>query len=190
MKKARLMMILVLLFSLQTVEARHKSIIDDHHIQCLKNVDIDVEGRVVVIRNKGRSRDRDCIEITEDNELYVNGRLVRTRRIEARLTRDYYQKVMDIWDEARRIGLRGAEVGMEGARIGLKAVAGLVRLLDPDYTSEDLERELERETRRLERKAESLEEDAEDLEDMADDLERLHYKMRRTIPEIKELRWF
>jgi len=79
---------------------------------------------------------------------------------------------------------------MQGAKIGLKAVVGVVRLISLDYDTDDLERDLDRETDKIEEKVERLEEKAEDLEDLADELEELRVRMRREIRELKELGWF
>ena len=107
---------------------------DDHDcgITRIRNAEIDIEGKTVIIRER---HDDEYVEITRDYDLYINGRRIRTRGVPARLTREYYEKVMDIRREARRIGLEGAEIGMEGAAMGIKAVAGLFKLLDPDFST-------------------------------------------------------
>jgi len=157
-------------------------------IGCLDNVDISIDDGCVIIFPD--DDDNECVEITETHRLYINGRRVRTNTKQEALLAEYHEQVYFIVDEAKEIGLEGAKVGVQGAVIGLKAVVGVFRLISPNYGTDDLERDLEREAEKIEVKAERLEEEAEDIEELADELEDMHYNLKRNIPELRRLGWF
>lgn len=172
-------------------------------MSCLDHIDLDIEDGSVMIypdydkyddddrhRRRRRDRDEDCVEITDTYKLYINGRRVKTTEEQEELLAQYHDQVYDIVDEAKRIGWEGAKIGLEGAKLGVKAVAGVVKLLLPGYSSDDLERDMEKEAEKIELKAERLEEEAEKIEVLVDDLEDMHYGLRDHIPELDKLRWF
>ena len=66
---------------------------------CLDNINIDIEDGTLILTNK--NDDDETVEITEDYELYVNGRYIRTDYREDKLIRDYYDKFMEIIDYAK-----------------------------------------------------------------------------------------
>ena len=169
---------------------RHYYSINKGCITCLDDARVSFDhGTIVITSNKNRYN-RDIVEITDDYELYVNDRYVETNRQQQELVEEYYDLMMDmVWD-AKRIGWEGAKMGIEGAKVGLKAVVNVIRLIDPDYDTDDLEEELEEEAEKLEEQAELLEEEAEELEEIAEDLEDIHRKLRRRIPELRALKWF
>lgn len=154
----------------------------------MDGVSIDVDDGTLIITYKDGGYSR--IEITEDYELYVNGRLVKTDREQKELIEDYYDQAIEIIEYAKEIGFEGAEIGIEGAKIGLKAVKGVFKLLLANYDTDDLERDMEREAAKLEARAEKLEEKADELEDMADELEERQEELADHIPELDELDWF
>ena len=130
------------------------------------------------------------VEITEDYELYIDGKKTRLSRDEKEMVREYYHLADDIIETAHRIGWEGAKVGVQGAAIGLKAIVNVVKLISPNYTTEDLEEDMDREAEKIEAKAEVLEERAEVIDEIAEDLEDLHIEMKREIRELRNLRWF
>ena len=121
-----------------------------HDFNILDNVEIDIDGSSLILTDKESA---DYVEITEDHQLYVNGDFVKTNDDQEELIGRYYDMYFEIIDYAKRIGLEGAKIGVEGAAIGVKAVAGVFKLLQDDYDSEDLEEELEEEAEKLEEKA-------------------------------------
>jgi len=152
------------------------------------NISMDFEDGSLIITNRGR--DRGKVEITEDYDLFVNGRKVKTDKEQRKLLREYYQGVQVLVDHAVDIGLEGAKIGAHGAEIGMAAIAGLFRLLSDDYDTDDYERDMERRADKLEIKAEKLEELAEDLEEEAGELEELADELNDEIPELRRLAWF
>jgi len=135
---------------------------------CLENVSIDIEEEGILFTCP--DDDRSTVEITDDGELFVNGR--------------------EVIAEAVRIGYQGAQVGIRGASIGLKAVSGLACVLLTDYRQEDLDRDLEQLSEELEMQAEKIEKKADDLEERAEALKELHFQLKSEIPALRELDWF
>lgn len=133
---------------------------------------------------------RGRVEITDTFELYVDGDKIKTNKQEKKLLEDYFELSQDVVIQAKRIGYEGAKVGVEGAKLGVKAMAGVLKMLSPNYSSDDLERDMEREAEKIEKKAEHLEEKAEVIEDIVDDLNRVHRKLRRKVKVLNKLEWF
>ena len=129
------------------------------------------------------------IEITRDNELYVNDRLVKTDARQKQLITEFRDGVFDVKDRVIRIGLKGAKIGLEGAGLGVKAIAGIIKMIFTDYDEDDLDRDMERAAEKIETKAEGLEEEAEEIEDIVDRLEDVYFDMDEEIPEIHALGW-
>lgn len=179
---------LILLFS-TPVFASDLSIKVGNRLEGIGDVSIRIRHESILIYPND-DRLWEDVEITEDRQLYVNGEKINLSRHQEEMVEDYYRMTIDIIQEAHHIGWEGAKVGAHGAKIGLQAVVGIVKLLSPDYDSDDLERDLDRETKKIEKRAEALEDKADDLEDLADELEALHWKMRREIGALKELAWF
>ncbi|MBN2070600.1 MAG: hypothetical protein JW814_04000 [Candidatus Krumholzibacteriota bacterium] len=152
-----------------------------------EDISIDIEDGVMIIECEEND---DTIEITDDQKLYINGKLVKTNRSQERLLGDYYDQFEDITEYATEIGIEGAKIGVKGAEIGLKAVANLVKLVLEDYDSDDLERDMDRESDKIERAAKKLEKKAEKLEEVAEDFKKTHRKLRRSIEELDDLHWF
>jgi hypothetical protein len=158
------------------------------HSSILKNVDIDIEDGSIVITSN--DYEDETVKITEDYELYVNGKLIKTNEEQQELVAKYYDLFQEIIQSAKKIGYEGAKLGVEGAKIGAQAVSGIFKLLLSDYDSEDFEKDIERKAEKLEAKADKLEEKAEVLEDMADEFEEIHEKLKDQIPELNKLEWF
>ena len=158
------------------------------HDGFLEDVDIDIDdGTIIMTHNR---RPKGMVEITEDYELYVNGRLVATDDEQKELLKDYYDLTMEVVEYATQIGYEGAKIGVSGAAIGLMAVGGVFKALMTDYEFEELEDDLEEEAEELEARAEELAEKAEDLEDIAEELADVHDDLRRETPELRDLDWF
>lgn len=131
-----------------------------------------------------------CVEITAENKLYVRDKLVKTNEKQQEMTREYRRMAIAIRREAGRIGMDGARIGLDGAKIGIRAVVGVFKLILPDYSSEDFERDMDEASESIEAKAEVIEKRAEALEDTVKDLERLQIAMKKEIPALRELEWF
>ncbi len=143
-------------------------------------------GSVILTNRKDDTR----VEITDDYQLFVNDELVRTNKEQTALLKEYHETTMDVIDEAKEIGVEGAKIGVSGAALGLKAVSCVVKLLSPNYDSDDLERDMEFESDKIEQRASKLEERAEKLEDKADRLDDIADKLDEKIPELAALGWF
>lgn len=152
------------------------------------NLTMSVRGGDIILENKNYRRE--SIEITEEYDLYINRRRVKLSGKQRNLTKSYYHQTMRIIDKAKDIGWEGAKVGVEGAKLGIKAIAGVIRLLSPDYDTDDFERDMDRESRKIEEKAKRLEEKAEGIEEMADELEEKRVEMKRHIREPRKVHWF
>ena len=185
-----LIFLLVLTGSVSAVDHKCKKIntIGKNHITCIDDAEISVRRNTIYITS--RDWDEGVVEITEEYELYVDDEFIKLTEYQQELTESYYEMVMQILDDARHIGLKGAKMGVSGAKIGLMAVVGVVKLLSPDYDEEDLERELEEEAEKLEAEAEVLEEEAELIEEIAAELEEVHYELRNEIDSLRKLDWF
>jgi vacuolar-type H+-ATPase catalytic subunit A/Vma1 len=153
----------------------------------LKDKSIELEDGRLVIEHEEEGW---TVEITDDYELYVDGRRVKTDREQKKLLKRYYRDFEKIEDMAEDLAREGAAVGLEGAKLGVSAVACIAKLLLEDYDSDDMEDEMEVKTEDLEKMAEKLEKKADKLEDIADDLEKTHRKLRRSIPELGDLEDF
>jgi hypothetical protein len=154
----------------------------------LEDVDIDVDDGTIIMTHSRRPKGK--VEITEDYELYVNGRLVVTNDEQKELLEDYYGLTMKLVEYATKIGYEGAKIGVSGAAIGLMAVGGVFKALMTEYEFEELQDDLEEEAEELEAKADELEEKADDLEDIAEELADVHDDLRRETPELRDLDWF
>ena len=161
---------------------------DRNILACYKDVEVDFENGTIVLTCK--YDDSEFIEITEDHDLFVNGRQIRFDRSQRRLVEEYYNRFNGVIEYAKEIGLEGAKIGIAGTKVGLKALVGVMKVLFSDYESDELEEDMEEESEDLEEMAADLEEKAEDLERLADSLEELHDELRDEIPEIGKLRWF
>jgi hypothetical protein len=187
------MVLAVLLLAAPVIRAAEES--DEHRISPFKpqitykdHVAIAVDHDDILIYDK--NDEDDLVEITGDNRLYVKDRLVRTDAEQQALTRDYHDRVIQINKEVRKIACDGAKIGVDGAKIGIKAVVGVFKLILPDYSSEDLDRDMDRESRKIDAKAKKLEAKAAVVDSSVTELERLHYRMKKEIPELNELEWF
>jgi len=154
----------------------------------MDDANIDVKDGNIIITHHGRGRSE--IEITRDNELYIDGHFIKTNDQQKKLLAEYRLQVMELVDRAKDIGFEGAKIGIEGAKIGLKAVGGVFKLLLEDYDTDDLEEEMEREAAKIEARADKLEARADELEEMADRLEMMAEELSDQIPELHELEWF
>lgn len=161
---------------------------DRNILACYENVEVDFENGTIVLTCK--YDDSEFVEITEDHDLYVNGRQVKLDRSQRRLVADYYERFTIVIEYAKEIGFEGAKIGIKGTKVGLRALVGVMKVLLSDYESDELEEDLEEEAEDLEELAADLEDKAEDLEHQAESLEDLHHEMRDEIPEIGALRWF
>lgn len=188
MRFINLSLILCILFAATTQAVDYKKKKDNTiTIGILDEVEIDSDDETITVKDK---HSQDQFEITASYKLYVNGKLTKTDADEEQLLQDYYELYFDILDYGKRIGMEGAMIGMEGAAIGLKAVAGVFKLLRKDYTSEDLEADIQQKAERIEEKAERLENRAKYLEVMVKEFEQLHHKLGAEIEALSGLGMF
>ena len=155
---------------------------------CLDHIDIDIENGTLTLTNKNNKNE--VVDITEDYELYVNGKYISTDDRQGILLKNYYNQFMDIIDYAKELGREGARVGVEGAKIGLKAAAGILKVIFTKYEADDFEEYIEEEAEELEDRAEELKAKAEEIEEMAEEFEDLHQELKENIPELGRLDWF
>jgi hypothetical protein len=153
----------------------------------MDHMDVDIDKGTIILSH--RDYKEPVVEITEEYELYINGRHIKTNDHQKELLEEYYETMLELIESAKAIGLKGARIGIDGAKLGLGALGSLFKLISPDYDMEDFEREIEAEAEEIEAKAELLEEEAEELEILADDLEDIYEEMEDEITELGELEW-
>jgi hypothetical protein len=153
----------------------------------MDNVSLSIDEGSLVFHNRYNDEE---VKITEDNELYINDEHIETTPKQKELLAEYHVAVSEIVDQAMVIGYEGVKVGAHGAALGLKAVGRVFKMLSPEYDSDDLERDMERDAAKIEKRAEELEKKAEKIEKKADRLEALSEKLCDEIPELEKLRWF
>lgn len=151
------------------------------------DVDVKIEDGSLLIINEDEDQ---TVEITEEYELYIDDRHIETNEEQQELIAVYYNRMINITEFAKMLGIEGAKIGVSGVKLGFTAIAKVVKLLSEDYDEDDLEEDMEREAEKIEKKAELLERKADRIEEMADELEDLHYELRRSIPELRALDWF
>ena len=160
---------------------------DDGHNLCRDDdVELNIRDGSIIFT----SEDNETVEITDEYELIVNSKAVSLNDSQRRLVEKYYDSFQYIIEEAKEIGLQGAKIGVHAATLGMTAAIGVLRLLSPDYDSEDLDRDLNRKSEKIERVAEKLEKRAEKIERQANKLEDLHASLRDEIDELDDLGWF
>ena len=152
------------------------------------NTDFDIDHGTIVITHHGARRDR--VDITKDADLFINGKMIKIDDNQRSLLADYHDHLIEITDKGVQIGLEGAKIGLEGAGVGLQAAGGVFKMFFTDYSSDDLEREVEAAAAKVEKRASKLEAKANKLEKIADELEDLQDDVCKQIPEIDKLGWF
>jgi hypothetical protein len=166
---------------------RHDNSCSYHRDNSDNSIDWKVKhGSIILVNREDDSR----VEITDDYQLFINDKLVRTNDEQTALLKEYHETSMEIVEEAKAIGLEGAKIGISGAALGLKAVGCVFKLLSPNYDGDDLERDMDLASDQIEKRASKLEARAEQLEDRADRLSDLADEMNEKIPELGALGWF
>jgi hypothetical protein len=132
----------------------------------------------------------DQVAIDSDGSLFINDERIRTDKAQTDLAIEYYELATAAFDQAEDIGKEAVKVGLKGAEIGLKAVVGIVRMLAPDYSSEDFEKDMEKNGKKVEAKAEKVEEKAAALEKMVEEIQKIHQELWEAVPELGDLEWF
>ncbi len=164
---------------------RTAHIVNNSHFD---GVNIDLEDGSIIMTH-GEYDDEE-VEITENYELFINGRRIPLDADQQKLVQEYYDLFMEIVEYAKEIGWEGAKIGVGGAKLGLKAIGGLLKVVFTSYDTEDFERDMEMAAEKLEDRAEVLEKKAAVVEDMAHDLENMTYDLCDEIPQLEELGWF
>jgi len=150
------------------------------------DVNIDIEGDDIIMTNRHRG---DEVKITHEYDLIINGKKIEMDEHQRQLVKEFYHNMLDLTEYAAVIGVEGAKIGARGAALGISAIGKVFRLLDENYDTDDLEREVEREAHKIERDAARLEKKADEIEWMADELENLYGKMEREFVELRDLHW-
>ncbi|MDD4052507.1 MAG: hypothetical protein PHR28_11505 [candidate division Zixibacteria bacterium] len=171
----------------------HRHYSHDHHSSghhaSIEGMNLDIEDNDLIFTPVDKDEDGE-VKITEEHELYVNGRLIKVDAKQAQLIGEYHDQMMALMESAKKIGLEGAKIGVEGAGLGVKAVVNVFKLLSPDYDTDDMEKEIEKEASKIEAKASKLEAKAKKIEDQAEELEDIHDDLIDQIPELSRLDWF
>jgi hypothetical protein len=144
---------------------------------------IDFKGKKVVIKYDSGTPRR--VEINERYELRVDGSLVKLNADQQKLVGEFYEKTQQLVTDAKAIGLEGAAIGAQGVGVAAAALTGVVNMLFTSYTSDDLERDVDRKAAKIEAKADRLEAKADKLEMLADDVQNLYDQMEDSIPELR-----
>jgi hypothetical protein len=144
---------------------------------------IDFKGKRVIIKYDSGTPRR--VEINERHELRVDGSLVNLNSDQQKLVEEFYEKTQQLVTDAKAIGLEGAAIGAQGVGVAAAALTGVVNMLFTSYTSDDLERDIDRKAAKIEAKADRLEAKADRLETLADDVQDLYDQMEDSIPELR-----
>ena len=144
---------------------------------------IDFKGKKVIIKYDHGTPRR--VEINERHELRVDGSLVKLNHDQQQLVGEFYDKTQQLIEDAKAIGLEGAAIGAQGVGVAAAALTGVVNMLFTSYTSDDLERDVERKAAKIEAKADRLEAKADKLEMLADEVQDLYDQMEDSIPELR-----
>ena len=144
---------------------------------------IDFKGKRVIVKYDSGTPRR--VEINESHELRVDGNLVKLNPDQQKLVGEFYEKTQQLVADAKAIGLEGAAIGVQGVGIAAAALTGVVNMLFTSYTSDDLERDVERKAAKIEAKANRLEAKADKLEILADEVQDLYDQMEDNIPELR-----
>ena len=184
------LLVVLLLFSFAgSVDAKkHKYHSDRNYNDDRDRLSIDIEDGDVIVEYES-SDFYDIIVITENYKLYVNDKKVDLNEDQEKLVKLFYKQVKKIKKYTFSIGWEGAKIGVEGAKLGVKAIGRVIKLLSPNYDSDDLERDMERDAEAIEERAEKLEQKAEYVEELLDELDELANEMREKIPELEKLEW-
>jgi len=181
------------LMTVSTPAETHRHYSGDHcfssHHASIEGMNLDIEDNDLIFTPADEDEEGE-VKITEEHQLYVDGHLIKLDPKQEELIGQYHDQMMALLESAKKIGLEGAKIGVEGAALGVKAVANVFRLLSPDYDTDDLEREMEKEASKIEAKASRLEKKADVIEDQAEELEDIHDEMTHQIPELADLDWF
>ena len=138
------------------------------------NIAIDIDDGAIII--SPRSGESYKVEITENDELFVNSRKVSISPEERELLSEYRKDMTYLIHRAE-------EIGIKGAKIGIDAIGGLIEVACTDLEFAELEAELKAESTKMEEEAEELEEKSEQLED-------LRHELKDRISELRELKSF
>jgi hypothetical protein len=162
---------------------------DDHESGLYSDCDVDWDEEDGTLTLTSEEDEDETVVITKEYKLIVNGEEVKTSRKQKGLVRDYYKGIRKLHRLAAEIGAEGAELGAKGGKIAELALKNICKLLGDEKDQEEYESVIEREAEKLEAEAEKLEEKAEVLEEIAEKLEGLHYEMKDSIPELRDLDW-
>jgi len=162
---------------------------NDNHNSHLEDVDIDFEDDGTLVLDPDGYRG-ESLTISKDLVLHVNGERVKLDDSEKMLVADYYENGMKVVLTAEAMGRAGAKMGVRGVALAVNTIAKVAKLLDADYDSDDLERDVEAEAESMEEAGEELEKQGEILSGRVDEMGRIAKKMRSRIPEVAELDWF
>lgn len=187
MKTVLIGLMAVCLLAIPVSAERHRY--SSHHDVSTDGMSLNIQDGELIFTPSDKDIDEE-VRITEKHELFVNDHSVRLDADQQKLVDEYYEQMTALIESAKKVGLEGAKVGVQGAALGVKAVACVFKLLSPDYDTDDLEREMEKEAAKIEAKADKLEDKANKIEKQADRLEDLHDEMCDEIPELDELDWF
>lgn len=168
--------------------ARQAAHVDNMEMGCLRHLDVEYYGDRLMLVSRS---DADLlVEITRQNELYINGKNIPLTDEERIVVASYYNSYEELIDNACRMARNGIELGASGVHAGLKALSGAFSVFVEDMDEVQFEVVMEDEAERLEEVAEALEENAHDLEILAADIEVLHEELKEEIPELDQLEWF
>ncbi len=143
----------------------------------------DFKGKKVIVKYKYGTPRR--VEVNERHELRADGTLIKLDREQQELVGEFYEKTRELIVNAQAIGLEGASIGVQGIGVAATALTGVVNMIFTSYTSDDLERDVEREAAKIERRANRLEDKADQLETLAEEVEDLYDEMEDSIPELR-----
>lgn len=130
------------------------------------------------------------VVISSKGELFIDGDKIRTSRKERDLLKEYHELATATLNEAEDLAEAGVKIGLKGTELGIKAAAGVFKILLPNYTAEDYEKDVEAAAEKVEEKAEKLEKKADAMEEMVKHIEDIHKELRHRVDELDDLGWF
>lgn len=134
-------------------------------------------------------RGEEELHIDRDYNLYLFGKKVETSDRDKRLLKDYVEMHRAMVKMGVRIGKTGAKLGVKATAAALGSTAKAIAAIfsgdedEADEIFEDMENDIEYE-------AEKIEKLGEEIEDMADDLGVIKRKLKRSIPQLRDVEDF
>ena len=134
-----------------------------------------------------RDTDKYLVEITANNDLYVESKKIVLNSRQKRLVQEYYEAQHILFSKRNAIGAKGIHIGIESVKLAATAVSGVVELALSGFdeqVEEEFEKEMETQSEELEKHAEGIEDDADDFEYQVDQTNKINRLLTREIDNL------